>query len=54
MKTEAPVIQNNVFAYLASLMTFLWLHIGDFCFLQITLYAAHITNRGATGNKTRR
>ena len=52
MKTEAPVIKNDVFANLASLMTFLWLHIGDFCFLQITYYATHITNRGVAGNKT--
>ena len=35
-------------------MILLWLHIGDFCFLQITKYATHITNRGVTGNKTRK
>ena len=51
VKTEAPVIKNNVFANLASLMTLLWLHIGDFCFLQITKYATHITNRGVAGKK---
>ena len=36
VKTEAPVIKNNVFADLVSVMILLWLHIGDFCFLQIT------------------